>query len=670
MNPPAKPISSQQPCSPLRVNLARPKCFCGFTSVSVYPEPTTTTDSTSKPLRKTNWVYECHFTPKQKGMVKPEPCEDCEEDRWRHLVRSKGNSATGTKGSSLISEGVKKKKKKRHTADAFDEVELWPKKTGTTTPAKAALISGLEIRQPNSSGTTMTTTPPIVGADIANPSTFLGLSPMDGKKVCGFHMHALEWHHMQTVGIEQILALAKQTNCDVFNFSVIRWLGDRVRPISGNNSNNTSSNSNSSNSNRDRGSNLNLSLFRKINCHCRREAVIAQAPTIPATYNRPGTKGDRHYVIVCRGRAHVDPKFEIVLPPLDGPYFFGYYNRTWVQPGGSVYRCQFCISVDIAIYGHATDTIHKWIPNNEWLSQWLQPSPTPNPTSTLTLAPRPSSVSTRTLTAAPQRGVNHMVSTLRKPPAVESKRSLTLTQTSPSPLMPTTTSRQTSTWTLPSTGLLTAQNLGYFGRPRSTSASFSAADHGLAAQGRDQLGRDSIGLEGLDKELEESVAWHAAEVESILDADESWFTPMQEFYSDYGYSNYREIDMDTYPSVAMLLCKYCTDNTTDFCVIPCRIKHGSPTASPPTTTGTNIWTTNGFLPPSPPSSTDGDLDTRDEADLLTGLGCMNPGLESVDKELGRIMRRHAEGFSKTMETRSRLMWYRAATSSSALIVST
>ena len=42
-------------------------------------------------------------------------------------------------------------------------------------------------------------------------------------------MHALEWHHMQTLSIEDILALAAdETRCDVFNLSVVRWLGDRI----------------------------------------------------------------------------------------------------------------------------------------------------------------------------------------------------------------------------------------------------------------------------------------------------------------------------------------------------------------------------------------------------------------------------------------------------------
>lgn len=91
----SSPSSSQLlPPSRILVNLLRPKCFCGFTSVSLYPE----SPSSSSSVRKTNWVYECHFTPNQIGMVKLEPCEDCEDGRERVLART---SFKGVKKRSL-----------------------------------------------------------------------------------------------------------------------------------------------------------------------------------------------------------------------------------------------------------------------------------------------------------------------------------------------------------------------------------------------------------------------------------------------------------------------------------------------------------------------------------------------------------------------------------------
>ncbi|KAG0202654.1 hypothetical protein BGX33_009551, partial [Mortierella sp. NVP41] len=95
--------------------------------------------------------------------------------------------------------------------------------------------------------------------------------------------------------------------------------------------------------------------------------------------------------------------------------------------------------------------------------------------------------------------MNHVMSILRTPPSAGSKRSAASIQISPSSLMPTTPSRHTSK--VPPPGLLTAQDLGHFGWPTSTAAS----DCGLG-QGRDQLGGEFIGLEGLDHELEEIVA--------------------------------------------------------------------------------------------------------------------------------------------------------------------
>lgn len=96
--------TSSQDASPVRVNFARPLCFCGFTAVSIYPEPPSTTDRRSRsaqppppplppPLllspavKKSNWVYECHFSPKQSGMMAPDPCEDCERERKRRTAQ-------------------------------------------------------------------------------------------------------------------------------------------------------------------------------------------------------------------------------------------------------------------------------------------------------------------------------------------------------------------------------------------------------------------------------------------------------------------------------------------------------------------------------------------------------------------------------------------------------
>ncbi|KAG0373244.1 hypothetical protein BGX24_011953 [Mortierella sp. AD032] len=82
--------------APIRVNLLRPKCFCGLTSVSIYPEPPIDV-SAPKTVHKKNWAYECHYTPKQKNMARPDPCDDCEDERRRRSIRP-----TELKASSFL----------------------------------------------------------------------------------------------------------------------------------------------------------------------------------------------------------------------------------------------------------------------------------------------------------------------------------------------------------------------------------------------------------------------------------------------------------------------------------------------------------------------------------------------------------------------------------------
>ncbi|KAF9951380.1 hypothetical protein BGZ70_001008, partial [Mortierella alpina] len=121
---------------PQAVHLPRPQCFCGLTATAIYPDPDAEPAPVADPsslfyatyepaadlhptsrgdtvwagtragsgwpippspttaarrkrsqaqngqpfsvLLRSNWVYECHFTPKQEGMVAPDPCLDCQ----------------------------------------------------------------------------------------------------------------------------------------------------------------------------------------------------------------------------------------------------------------------------------------------------------------------------------------------------------------------------------------------------------------------------------------------------------------------------------------------------------------------------------------------------------------------------------------------------------------
>ncbi|KAG0296590.1 hypothetical protein BGZ97_004494, partial [Linnemannia gamsii] len=111
----------------------------------------------------------------------------------------------------------------RYKVVKYDEVELWPRKRRATRTSTATKHDYLD----NAAAMTRTQArKSIIGADIQVKTKYLNEAPMDGRrKVCGFHMHALEWHHMQTLDVNQIPVAAKNGSCDHFNLSVIRWLG-------------------------------------------------------------------------------------------------------------------------------------------------------------------------------------------------------------------------------------------------------------------------------------------------------------------------------------------------------------------------------------------------------------------------------------------------------------
>ncbi|KAF9135469.1 hypothetical protein BGW39_002614 [Mortierella sp. 14UC] len=682
--PPSSPPRQQGP--PIRINLTRPNCFCGFTSVSVYPEPTVigTLDNPepAKPVREANWVYECHFTPKQRGMVRPDPCEDCEEDRQRSLARVKAHAAnsttksgTSTRMSSKGSEKDKDSSRVRHRPEKVDQVQLCP--TEVTTP------------KPSRTTTATTTTTTRIGVDIGKPAKFKGLGATDGFKVCGFHMHALEWHHMQTIGVEDILALAKQTGCEVFNLSVVRCLADLVRPttsgpVATTAATTTTSSSNKSNTHNIYAGNsttMGLKLFQTIRCECKRESVIAIAPRhmppSPANSSTQAQGNEKHYVIACRGRAHLDPSFKITEPRLDGDEFYGYQTRAWANVDAQAYKCSFCISADIAIYGHANEAIHKWIPTNPWLSQWF-PTPTksaprkalarsalPVPTSRSPLLSRslPSAAATRgapngssTLAAVSPRLTEQMVSTIQ--------RSLTLSET--------TTKRSPTYLTAPNT-------LSSRSTPTSTATAPVAPPSAitprlLTAQDFERLGQQVLGkttntvavLEELDRELEVTVAWHVTEVTWIMGAHSSppW-SPYSQTSDHFAspiaakqeYTNYLEFDMEKmYPGIAMHLCQWCKDHVRDFCVVPLYVRNGQDTSRITTrTTHRSDWP----LPPSPPRSPEYPVDTDYASDTTSDSASSSTytelELERVDKELERVMERHAEVVLELFESRSRLV---------------
>ncbi|KAK3847225.1 MAG: hypothetical protein J3R72DRAFT_432171 [Linnemannia gamsii] len=651
------------PVSPIRINLSRPKCFCGFTSVSVYPEQASNSDS-CKSVRKTNWVYECHFTPTQRGMVSPDPCEDCEDARQCVLAITKGNNSTSASiapESTLVSRtGMRTSyaaARLLHVAEVTDQVEVWPR--GKSNPVET-VTKHTTGAKPTSWTTTTTTTgtgtlAEAVGEDMGRTGTFQGLAFTDSLKVCGFHMHALEWHHMQTVGMEEILETVRRTKCEVFNFSVVRWLGDKVKTNVVDDSNNGSNNNNNNNTtttnNNTSSMGMKLKLYRNITCDCGVYASIAKGPTIPSPF-RPPSK-EKQFHIVCHGRALTDPNLEIVHSSLK------VHSRAQLAPpmssGNKVRKCTFKISIDIAIFWSLNTPIHSRIDNNAWLAQWFSPpnktpaahshsgSVLPPPFSTfrsrLTHSSFPSSrtpLGTVVCDISSPRRTGQMVSTLQK--------SLTIGER-------ITDKRSTTTQNKPSFPLMSKSTL-------------------------------VAGLEELDRELEESVAWHVAKVTSIMGVQEkeeeegsssiSSVSPLVRSNSEGGeYTNYKEINMEEmYPGIAMHLCQRCNDEARDFCVVPTAIKGNQRESTPITATSTSTvtmhshtwctriedpWYTTAdtrsdwFLPSPPPQSPE-----RNTWHGTNAMGSTQRGLERVDKELERVMERHAEATLETMEVRSQL----------------
>ncbi|KAG0373243.1 hypothetical protein BGX24_011952 [Mortierella sp. AD032] len=510
-------------------------------------------------------------------------------------------------------------------------------------------------------------------------------------------MHALEWHHMQTIGVDAILSLAKQTGCEEFNLSVVRWLGDKVRTNVTNNSDTSSASATALTNIYSTRTNVNVSsmglkikLYADINCGCGGDTVIAKGPTIQSPFRLPSK--ERQFLIVCRKRALANPiSLEIVESSLrDIPSgYHGYdhrVNRSRPKPTtDKVGKCISSISIDTAVFWCHSKPIHPHIENNRWLSQWLSPPKHSQPAA--------SSWSRSTI----QRSSTIEETTTRRSPP-------TTTQYNSSyPMMPSTL-RSRSTSTTASASLmpnpLATQFFGRFGQLQPTmSLPSPTSPMSLTKRGPTQeparqpaigVTNATVELGELDRELEETVAWHVAAVTSIMDAQDnqslsaSMSTPNYvapvAAVAERQYTNYKEINMEEmYPSIAMHLCQQCKDSARDFCVVPLSVKNPYPRDTTTAFTGIstmytsteNHWkasaTSDWSPPPSPQQSPDLHLlDTPNTytsshwappAAMVDNMGSERLGreLERVDRDLEWVMKRHAGTVLETMDVRSRLV---------------
>ncbi|KAG0286764.1 hypothetical protein BGZ97_007316, partial [Linnemannia gamsii] len=586
--------------TPVTVTFQRPKCFCGYTAVSIYPDPVTTKPSTSisdkdRPLTS-NWVYECHFTPKQRGMTKPDTCNDCEEARNRSI----------RKYTELM-------------------VELWPRPTSSEHSSKTS------NNKDNDNET-------LVGANIGIPSTFHGLSPLDHLRVCGFHMHALEWHHMQTVGIDQILRLVEKTRCPVFNLSVVRWLGEQIRKPTKSNLAKTTTRSSmagtySKSKDKDATSmimGMELKFFHKMGCLCKKEVALARTPAPPtnassstATISRRSgamssvsatPENERQFWIVCRARAEAKSSFEIADCGGTGLWekraMLGSYgattsgsgsgsSRRWrnVIPAGAsmsvpAQMCSFAIPLEIANFGYNRIPIHTKVETNTWLSNWLSPP------SALSLSlPRSFFTSTTSKQMIPAAKGAASTGWKLQPGVVSSKQGQLMTMRY--------LEQEGWPWSTPflykGDDQSQERETSDYSRDDYTHQQFLRWREGLR---RAKQSPEKCDLESLDKELQDALAQHVIVLRSRMSADEEGY--LREMDDDNLDSQfYKKLDMDAIPTVSLQLCKDCRQDT------------------------------------------DADAAIQAEVEAEVDLE-----LERVDRELEEVMTRHAEQVQRIMEARS------------------
>ncbi|KAK3847220.1 MAG: hypothetical protein J3R72DRAFT_486028 [Linnemannia gamsii] len=653
--------ATSQGVTPLRVNFARPTCFCGFTAVSIYPEPTSigrqsrSSAASALPgaLKTTNWVYECHFSPKQRGMAPPDLCEDCEKDRQRRATRGR-LLAKNTKDLSWFdgppsADGPTTCK--RHKALIYDQVELWPRKSPVSTTT-----------------TTTTRSPSVVGADIHTDAIYLNSAPMDGHKVCGFHMHALEWHHMQTLSVDQILMFAKNASCDVFHLSVIRWLGDLAHATT------------IRNCGIDRNYHLGLKLFQKVRCFCKKDAAMAKGPGIatlavstPSSLLFPSsstasnrTRSNNHnnnkhntnteYFIMCAGRVYDNHSaYEMVPQPGEDSYY-SYNIRSWVKKSGGFFQCTFQLPLQKAIFTHRLIPIHSRIYANDWLSQWLEPTP-------FTPQTRPESTSSSSPGAFWFQRTSELLMTVRDSTTtttayVASRVALQspLIPTTPQPSSPSTVSR----------GLATSSDVSQAELTQST----TALTEGGQAQEQDRFSSVTE-LDGLDEEMQLAILRHNAVVDSIKKKTAVSLNQSQE------QDRYiKEINMDAFSSITMLLCDKCKDSDTRNFYVVHRAGSSPPpplpsflqqpkmsrgfnrsatTFAPTTARPAHLTSSNGSDNETDHAPEVPDLfDLFDLLDPLTESFALDAELEEANRDLERTLARHAQVFERTMEVRSRL----------------
>ncbi|KAI1308942.1 hypothetical protein EDD11_004151 [Mortierella claussenii] len=205
------------------------------------------------------------------------------------------------------------------------------------------------------------------GSDFSTEQASQQTPTMDSNvKVCGFHMHALEWHKMQKIKADDMLhLLVQRARCPVFSHSVARWLNKRQFDS------------------------MPMEPFNRINCDCGEPMVVA--PDAALLDKRDQMEA---YDLICSRRYPV-------LSVLNGN-LVSKRHRAWkrkqkkwkamgrrlsvdTNDNGScksdlsmaelMEPCSKVIRLTEAMYPARTKPVHSSIKNDAWLDQWFKPPP-------------------------------------------------------------------------------------------------------------------------------------------------------------------------------------------------------------------------------------------------------------------------------------------------------
>ncbi|KAG0266145.1 hypothetical protein BG011_003132 [Mortierella polycephala] len=434
----ATTTSVHNPYSPTTPWTSRrqPSDLGSITSPSEYASPHSgsrstgrTAAATASSVLKTNWVYECHFTPKQEGMVAPDWCFVCQEDRaeaeiWKRSGRNGNVKRTRTRTHSYnpahdhnhnhkhnhnhnhnhihshshnynhnhrgvdlpdtdpwkgqwIANSIISQEIESHIRPANDHhslgsisigAELLPSESSSKSnnnvdtdvwgiedraesaprslsagrrkprsrwkPAFTSDLSSLDdpfFSPPNSGFATLPSTrePGLSSSRVSSwqeeeapqeRELFLDRSPSPTPpvKVCGFHMHALEWHNMQSLDALSKIALAECAQCPVFNLSLTRWLDNGMN-------------------------HLRLEPFNDVTCFCGDPMVIS-------TELRHVSPKKERYDFVCRNRSPFIGRFDPNRPR-------------------KLESCSAVIPLNNVKYLARTEPVHRSIENDQWIDR-------------------------------------------------------------------------------------------------------------------------------------------------------------------------------------------------------------------------------------------------------------------------------------------------------------